>query len=156
MDTRKGKYEKLIKTLDSLCAGETDEIVLMATVACELYHTFDEFDWVGFYRNVGDDTLKIGPYQGSHGCLTIPFSDGVCGKCARERKVQNVPDVTKVPYHIACSSDTRSEIVIPIVTGDRLIAVLDIDSSKPAAFGPIDEEYLSRLSGYFTVENRSR
>jgi len=155
MDKRE-KYKQLMKTLDSLCSGETDEIALMATIACELYHAFDYFDWVGFYRNVGDETLKIGPYQGTHGCLTISFSNGVCGKCARERKIQNVSDVNSIPYHIACSSDTRSEIVVPIIVGDELIAVLDVDSNQPAAFDDVDEEYLAEISKYFVQKKDFR
>jgi len=144
------RYEDLFKTLDSLCEGETDPVAIMATIACELYHAFDHFDWVGFYRDVGNETLKIGPYQGSHGCLTIPFSRGVCGKCARERKVQNVPDVSQVPHHIACSSSTQSEIVVPILSAaGNVIAVLDVDSNTKAAFDEVDEENLARLGRYF-------
>jgi len=147
------RYRVLLRTLDSLCRGETDRITIMSTIACELFHTFDCFDWVGFYRNVGGETLKVGPYQGEHGCLTIPFSDGVCGKCARELAVQNVPDVTKIPYHIACSSDTRSEIAVPIVSPgrpDELVAVLDIDSNLPAAFDSVDEDSLIKINRYFS------
>ena len=137
-------------TLDSLCEGETDHVALMATIACELYQTFERFNWVGFYRNVGGQVLKIGPYQGTHGCITIPFSKGVCGKCARERSVQNVPDVSKVPQHISCSATTKSELVAPILAGDgELVAVLDIDSDTAAAFDEIDEVNLQRLNNYF-------
>ena len=148
--TKQQQYDSLFQTLDSLCEGETDQVALMATIACELYHTFGQFIWVGFYRNVGGQVLKIGPYQGTHGCLTIPFSKGVCGKCASERAVQNVPDVSKVPYHIACSATTKSELVVPILAGDgELVAVLDIDSDTAAAFDEIDEVNLQRLNKYF-------
>jgi L-methionine (R)-S-oxide reductase len=144
------QYDQVWKTLDSLCQGETDPVALMATIACELFHSFDHFHWVGFYRNVGGQNLKIGPYQGAHGCLTIPFSRGICGKCAREKTVQNVPDVTQEPDHIACSPTTKSEIVVPIVNGDgELLAVLDIDSNAPAAFDEIDETNLQRINKYF-------
>ena len=144
------QYSELFRSLDALCAGETDEVAIMATIACELYHRFERFDWVGFYRNVGGEVLKIGPYQGGHGCLTIPFSRGVCGKCARERKVQNVPDVSQVLYHIACASSTRSEIVVPILSAKgELIAVLDIDSDTLNAFDQTDEANLVRLTKYF-------
>ena len=78
------QYDRLFETLDPLCEGETDRIALMATIVCELHRTFELFDWVGFYRNVGGEVLKIGPYQGAHGCLTIDFSRGICGRCARE------------------------------------------------------------------------
>lgn len=147
---RARQYADVFRSLDALCAGERDAIALMATIAAELYHGFPAFDWVGFYRNLGHEILKIGPYQGGHGCLTIPFSQGVCGKCARERACQNVPDVQAVPYHIACASTTRSEIVVPILNrAGELLAVLDIDSDTPAAFDRTDEEALARVSRYF-------
>ena len=144
------QYDQLFETLDALCEGETDPIALMATIVCELKQTFEPFHWVGFYRNVGDELLKIGPYQGTHGCLTIPFSRGVCGKCAREKAIQNVPDVTLLPEHIACSASTRSELVLPILDEQgELLAVLDIDSNLPAAFDELDERNLRRLGSYF-------
>lgn len=148
--TKDQQYDRLFETLDALCAGETDAVALMATIACELSHAFERFNWVGFYRNVGGEVLKVGPYQGGHGCLTIPFAKGVCGKCARERAVQNIPDVSRVPHHIACSSTTKSEIVIPILSAvGELIAVLDIDSDQAAAFDETDEKRLSEISKYF-------
>jgi len=149
--TGQQQYDRLFERLDSLCEGETDRMALMATIACELYHAFERFNWVGFYRNVGDNLLKIGPYQGGHGCLTIPFSRGVCGKCARERVVQNVPDVSVAADHIACSTTTKSELVVPILNGaDELLAVLDIDSDTLAAFDRTDETNLTRIGRYFT------
>ncbi len=149
------QYDRLFQALDSLCEGENDEIALMATIACELYSSFERFNWVGFYRNIDDQVLKIGPYQGSHGCLHIPFSKGVCGKCARERLVQNVPDVSRVSDHIACSHSTKSELVVPILDHHRnLIAVLDIDSDTIAAFDEIDETNLTLLNKYFQGKSR--
>jgi GAF domain-containing protein len=147
------QYDSLFRRLDALCRGENDPVALMATIACELYHGFDTFHWVGFYRNVGGRTLKIGPYQGSHGCLVIPFEKGVCGQCAREQKLINVPDVAKVPHHIACSGSTRSEIVIPVLDNKgTLLAVLDIDSDLPVAFDDCDERNLPLLGKYFRRE----
>jgi GAF domain-containing protein len=147
---RESTYRRVFETLDALCESETDPIEIMATIACELHAAFDHFNWVGFYRNVGNRTLKVGPYQGAHGCLTIPFDRGVCGKCARDRAVQNVPDVSVVPHHIACSGSTKSELVVPILgADDELIAVLDIDSDTPAAFDKVDEDALQRLDTYF-------
>ncbi|MDP6045245.1 MAG: GAF domain-containing protein [Phycisphaerae bacterium] len=144
------QYDRLFETLDLLCEGETDRIALMATIVCELYSAFELFDWVGFYRNIGDETLKIGPYQGGHGCLTIDFARGICGRCAREKVVQNIPDVAAESDHIACSATTKSEIVLPILDADgELIAVLDIDSNSPSAFDEIDESNLQRISEYF-------
>jgi L-methionine (R)-S-oxide reductase len=129
----------------ALIEGEDDEIALMATIACELHHGFDRFDWVGFYRNVGNETLKIGPYQGGHGCLVIPFSRGVCGACARRRETLIVPDVDAFPDHIACSASTRSEIVVPVFRKGELIAVLDVDSDTPDAFTDEDQAVLERI-----------
>ena len=139
-------YHALRRRITALCEGETDAVALMATIVCELYHAFDYFDWVGFYRRVGDGILKIGPYQGGHGCLAIPFDRGVCGKCAREKQIQNVPDVNAVPDHIACSSTTRSELVIPVVGANgELVAVLDIDSDTADAFNADDEQHLQAI-----------
>jgi GAF domain-containing protein len=96
----------------------------------------------------GPETLKIGPYQGGHGCLTIPFSRGVCGAAARERRTQVVPDVDAFPGHIACAASTRSEIVVPVLDADgALIAVLDVDSDTPAAFDEGDAAALEALLG---------
>lgn len=130
----------------SLTAGEDDAVALMATVACELHHSDTRFDWTGFYRVTAPGLLKIGPYQGGHGCLVIPFSRGVCGAAARSGEVQIVDDVDAFPGHIACAASTRSEIVLPVRNraGD-LIAVLDIDSNQPAAFTPSDADSLSAI-----------
>ena len=130
----------------ALVEGESDEIARMATIACELYHADPRFDWVGFYRRVEDELLKIGPYQGGHGCLVIPFSKGVCGACAREERTQLVADVEVFPGHIACSSSTRSELVVPVFGPDgSLIAVLDIDSDQPDAFTAQDARFMESL-----------
>lgn len=139
-------YRTLAATIGSLTEGETDVIALMATLACEVHHSDDRFDWTGFYRVVGPELLKIGPYQGGHGCLVIPFSRGVCGACARTGEVQLVPDVEAFPGHIACAASTRSEIVLPVRDGGgEIIAVLDIDSNRPAAFTDEDAAELSRI-----------
>lgn len=140
------QYEPVLRRIRALTAGETDEIALMATMVCELHHGLAHFDWTGFYRVVAPGLLKIGPYQGGHGCLMIPFDKGVCGKCAREAKTQIVPDVTQLPYHIACSGSTRSEIVVPVLdaTG-HVCAVLDVDSNTPAAFDETDARYLEEV-----------
>ncbi|RDE18383.1 GAF domain-containing protein [Motiliproteus coralliicola] len=146
------QYDQLFQRLDALCDGESDPIALMATISCELYHQFESFNWVGFYRNVGNRTLKIGPYQGGHGCLTIDFDRGICGRCARQMQLLNIPDVNAEADHIACASSTRSELVAPILNrhGD-LIAVLDIDSDTPALFDRCDETNLARIAAYFLI-----
>ncbi|SIS63808.1 GAF domain-containing protein [Phaeovulum vinaykumarii] len=139
-------HAELAARVQALCAGETDEVALMATLACEIHHSDDRFDWTGFYRVTGPETLKIGPYQGGHGCLVIPFSRGVCGAAARWRQTQLVADVEAFPGHIACSSTTRSELVVPVLgAGGRLIGVLDIDSDRPAAFDATDAAAFEHL-----------
>ena len=130
----------------ALTADETDTVALMATVACELHHGHPLSDWTGFYRVVAPDLLKIGPYQGGHGCLVIPFARGVCGAAARTGKVLNVPDVDAFADHIACSSSTRSELVLPVWNAKgTLLGVLDLDSDTPAAFTSEDEAWLVPL-----------
>ncbi len=138
-----GGYDALRSRLLALAEGETDEVALMATVACEVHHSDSRFDWTGFYRVVAPGLLKIGPYQGGHGCLVIPFDKGVCGACARTGQAQVVEDVDAFPGHIACASSTRSELVLPVrnAAGD-LIAVFDIDSDQPAAFKQADADVL--------------
>lgn len=139
-------YATLAATLQSLTEGEDDMVALMATVACEVHHSDDRFDWTGFYRVTGPEMLKIGPYQGGHGCLQIPFSRGVCGAAARTGQVQLVADVDTFPDHIACSSSTRSELVLPVTDAQgALIAVFDIDSDQPDAFSQNDANALDEI-----------
>ena len=139
-------YPDLLDRIRALSEGERDEIALMATLACEIHHADERFDWTGFYRVTAPGLLKIGPYQGGHGCLTIPFERGVCGACARSGEVQIVDDVDAFPGHIACAASTRSEIVLPVRdAAGGLIAVLDIDSDRPAAFGPADAAGLGAI-----------
>ena len=139
-------YTELAKNIQALTHGETDAVALMATVACEVHHADDRFDWTGFYRVVAPETLKIGPYQGGHGCLVIPFARGVCGAAARTQQVQLVDDVHAFADHIACSSTTLSEIVLPVFDGSgALIGVFDIDSNQPAAFTTNDAEGLTAI-----------
>jgi L-methionine (R)-S-oxide reductase len=139
------KYFELLNNIKILTEGEDDLISVMSTISCEVFHTFDHFNWVGFYRKTSDRTLKVGPYQGTHGCLVITYDRGVCGKCAREEKTQLENDVTKLPFHIACSSETRAEIVLPVIKNGELIAVFDIDSTEPGVFDGIDERYLTKI-----------
>ena len=139
-------YTSLIKTITSLTEGEDDVIALMATVVCELHHSDDRFDWTGFYRVTSPEMLKIGPYQGRHGCLQIPFTRGVCGAAARLGETQLVPDVKAFADHIACASSTRSELVLPV--WDRagtLLAVLDIDSDQFDVFTVLDADSLAEI-----------
>ncbi len=139
-------FQQVIKEVKALCAGETDEIALMATISCNLYQQIEGFDWVGFYRVVDKDILKIGPYQGDHGCLVIPFDKGVCGAAARLKQIQIVDDVDQFDGHIACSSSARSELVIPLFDNSgQVFAVFDIDSNHHAFFNKQYAEQLDKL-----------
>ena len=139
-------YDNLLKTVAALTEGEDDEVALMATVACEVHHSDDRFDWTGFYRVTAPELLKIGPYQGGHGCLVIPFHRGVCGAAAREGVAQLVSDVDDFPGHIACASSTRSELVLPVHNAaGALIGVFDIDSDQPDSFTRDDVQGLDRI-----------
>lgn len=138
--------DESLKNIRAICAGENDVIANMATIACELFHDDTRFDWVGFYRNIGGDILKIGPYQGGHGCLTIAFSRGVCGAAATQRRTQLVADVDAFAGHIACASSTRSEIVLPVFdAAGALLGVLDIDSNQRDAFTVQDQVALESM-----------
>ncbi len=139
-------YEELSRAIAGLTDGETDAVALMATIACEVHQSDARFDWTGFYRVVAPGLLKIGPYQGGHGCLTIPFDRGVCGAAARLEETQLVADVHAFDGHIACSSSTQSELVLPVWNGaGQLLGVFDIDSNQPDAFTQTDAENLARI-----------
>ena len=136
----------VIPKIHAICAGETDHVTLMAVIAGELFHAGDGFDWVGFYRVVEPGVLKLGPYQGGHGCLMIPFDKGVCGAAARNRQTQIVEDVHQFDGHIACAASTQSELVIPVFDKNQnLVAVLDIDSDQPAFFSQAHATQLETL-----------
>lgn len=146
MNDDSDRYLDVRARIDALLSEPCDWTAAMATVVCELHNAFDHFHWTGFYRTVRPNHLQIGPYQGGHGCLDIPFDRGVCGAAARERTTQLVPDVNAFPGHIACSSSTISEIVVPVLTphGD-VIAVLDVDSDLPDVFDEVDQQALEDL-----------
>lgn len=136
-------YETLLPQLLSLTTGETDIVANMANVAAALKQTFDFF-WVGFYR-VKEEMLVLAPFQGPLACTRIRYGKGVCGTAWKEARTIIVPDVEQFPGHIACSSDSRSEIVVPVVRGGKVVAVLDIDSDKLNEFDEVDAEYLEEL-----------
>jgi L-methionine (R)-S-oxide reductase len=139
-------YPALAARIASLTEGETNDIALMATIACEVHHSDPRFDWTGFYRVTAPDLLKIGSYQGTHGCLTIPFGQGVCGTVAQTQRPELIPDVNAFPGHIACASSTRSELVLPVFdAAGTLIAVFDIDSNQPDAFTQTDTIELAAI-----------
>jgi GAF domain-containing protein len=122
----------------------------MATISAVVYHAFGHL-WTGFYRVVEPTLLRVGPYQGTLGCLEIPFGKGVCGAAAAERRTIVVRNVNDFPGHITCDARARSEIVVPVFApSGALIAVLDVDSSQPAAFDEQDRDGLERLVQWFT------
>ena len=137
------KYELLLKQIAAVTATECDTIANMANIAAMIHHTFD-FWWTGFYRVEGEE-LVLGPFQGPLACSRIAFGRGVCGTAWKEQTTQIVPDVEQFPGHIACSSLSRSEIVVPVWSGDKITAVLDIDSEHLATFDTIDKEWLEKI-----------
>ena len=144
------QYSEVFASIKALLAHENDWLAGMATLVCELHHSFAYYHWTGFYRVVPGQRLKIGPYQGGHGCLDIPFSRGVCGAAARSLKSQVIENIEDFSDHIACSSTTKSEIVVPVVNAaGELLAVFDVDSDDLAAFDQVDRLELETILSYF-------
>lgn len=138
------KYEQILKEIRSLIDGETDMIAVMSNVAAEIHQEMG-FWWTGFYRVVNDELL-LGPFQGPIACMHIPYGRGVCGAAWQRAETIVVPDVEQFPGHIACSSQSRSEIVVPVFgTDGDVIAVLDIDSEHLSAFDETDRKYLELI-----------
>lgn len=137
------QYQTLLPQIAALVAGETDSVANMANVAAALKQTFDFF-WVGFYVVKGE-TLVLAPFQGPLACTRIRYGKGVCGTTWKEARTQVVPDVEQFPGHIACSSDSKSEIVVPLLKGDEVIGVLDIDSDRLNSFDETDARYLEEV-----------
>ena len=130
-------YRDLQSALDALTADEPDPIANMANAAALIWQYLPDLNWAGFYRSIGDE-LVLGPFQGKAACIRIPIGKGVCGTAAATRTTQRVEDVHAFPGHIACDAASRSELVVRIVRGDRLIGVLDLDSPEPARFDADD------------------
>ncbi len=137
-------YFELIEAADALTAGEPDGIANMANVAALLWENLPDLNWAGFYRNV-DGELVLGPFQGRPACIRIPFGKGVCGTAAISREPQCVDDVDAFPGHIACDSESRSELVVPIEKDGALIGVLDLDSPIPSRFDAVDRDHCVNL-----------
>ncbi len=137
-------YRDLATALGGLMAGETDAIANMANASALIYETLPDVNWVGFYRNVGDE-LVLGPFQGRPACTRIAFGEGVCGAAAKNRQVQRVEDVHAFPGHIACDSASNSEIVVPLIRDGELLGVLDIDSPSHGRFDEEDEAGVVKL-----------
>ncbi len=137
------KYQHLLPQIEALVAGETDSIAKMANVAAALHETFG-FWWTGFYRVVNDE-LVLGPFQGPIACTRIRYGRGVCGTSWQQEETIVVPNVHEFPGHIACSSASNSEIVVPLIRDNRVIAVLDIDSTDFGTFDQTDKAYLEQI-----------
>lgn len=144
MKEKEEKYKELITQISALVAGETDEIANMANVAAVLHETFG-FWWTGFYR-VEEEELVLGPFQGPIACTRIPFGKGVCGTAWAKAETVIVPDVHKFAGHIACSSASNSEIVVPVRKNGKIKAVLDIDSTAFDTFDETDRIYLEQIA----------
>ena len=140
---KEARYALLYEQIKSLLAGETDPVARMANVAAMIHFTF-HFFWTGFYRVVGEE-LVLGPFQGPLACMRIGYGRGVCGAAWREARTLVVPDVEQFPGHIACSSLSRSEIVVPIERDGVIQGVLDIDSEELATFDEVDQVWLERI-----------
>ena len=136
-------YDLLESQLCSLLEGEGDEVARMANAAALIHQTFG-FWWTGFYRVSGQE-LILGPFQGPIACMHIPYGRGVCGTAWKEKRTVVVPDVELFPGHIACSSESRSEIVVPVRRDGEIVAVLDIDSRELGTFDEVDAVRLERL-----------
>lgn len=141
--SKEQKYEVLYKQIVSLVEGESDTIANMANIAAMIHHTFG-FWWTGFYRVVGEE-LILGPFQGPLACSRIKYGRGVCGTAWKEQTTQVVADVELFPGHIACSSLSRSEIVVPIWVDEEIVGVLDIDSEHLATFDEVDRVWLEKV-----------
>lgn len=138
-------YRQLLAAADALTAGEKDGVANMANVAALLWEFLDQVNWTGFYRTVGDE-LVLGPFVGRPACIRIPFGTGVCGAAAESRATQLVADVHAFPGHIACDGDTRSELVVPVVRDDAVVAVIDLDSPFEGRFDQADADGIERLA----------
>ena len=147
-------YPQLHAFILSVLSGIDDDIAGMATMSSLIHHAFG-FLWTGFYRVVSPTLLRVGPYQGTLGCLDIEFGRGVCGTAAAQRKTVIVPDVDRFPGHNACDARSKSEIVVPVFgRGGELIAVLDIDSDRRATFDELYARGLAPIVGWFAGHGR--
>ena len=147
-ESKEERYANLLPQIEAVLEGEPDQIARMANVAAMLHETF-RFWWTGFYRVV-DDELVLGPFQGPMACTRIRKGRGVCGTAWAEARTQIVPDVDQFPGHIACSSASRSEIVVPLMREGNVIGVLDIDSERLSAFDATDQKWLERVADLIT------
>ncbi|WP_133859292.1 MULTISPECIES: GAF domain-containing protein [Pseudomonas] len=144
-------YAMLAAQVEALLAGERNLVANAAQLSAFIYQEVPDLNWAGFYFVENGDQLLLGPFQGKVACMRIPFSKGVCGAAARERRTQRVEDVHAFPGHIACDAASRSELVVPLVQGGRLIGVLDLDSPHPGRFSAADQAGIEALVAAFLV-----
>jgi L-methionine (R)-S-oxide reductase len=144
-DSKEETYKELLPQIQALVGSESDLVANLANVSAALKQSLKHYSWVGFYL-VKDEQLVLGPFQGKVGCARIQIGKGVCGTAAERRETNVVPDVRRFAGHIACDPDSRSEIVVPILKGGRVLAVLDVDSNDPDSFDDVDKRYLERLA----------
>jgi len=154
-DDKAGDYARLAGELASLLEGESDPIARAANTAALIFSALPDINWAGFYFLHGD-VLVVGPFQGKPACMRIAVGQGVCGTAAARRETVIVPDVAEFPGHIACDTASRSEIVIPLITGERILGVLDIDSPSAARFDAVDARGLEQLVAVLLSDLQSR
>jgi L-methionine (R)-S-oxide reductase len=147
--TREEKYESLLTQIKRLIGNEKELVSILSNTTAVLKETFGFF-WIGFYL-VRGEVLKLGPFQGSLACMEIPFGKGVCGSSWKNKETILVPNVDDFPGHIACSSLSKSEIVVPIFKGNNVVAVLDIDSTFINDFSETDTKYLNQLCQWLSI-----
>ena len=143
-------YEALLNDVKALCFGEADMIANMANISAVIFNGLADVNWAGFYI-LKDEQLVLGPFQGKPACIRIPLGKGVCGTAAKTRKIQIVDDVHAFSGHIACDSQSASEIVVPILLAQKVIGVLDIDSPSQSRFTQHDADYLSKVVDILTA-----
>lgn len=142
------QYTQLAEQARALLAGESDRIANAANLSALVYHALSELNWVGFYFYDGRE-LVVGPFQGLPACVRIPLDQGVCGAAARTRQTQRIADVHAFPGHIACDAASRSELVVPLLRGEELIGVFDLDSPIPNRFDEDDQRGLETIAALF-------
>jgi GAF domain-containing protein len=148
--TKEERYEQLLPQIKALIADETDIIANLSNICAVLKYNMPGFFWIGFY-SIKEGELVLGPYQGPLACTRIQLGKGVCGAAASKKETIIVPDVDKFPGHIACSSLSKSEIVIPLFNGDEVVGVLDIDSDSLNMFDETDKKYLEELCWWIKI-----
>ena len=141
-------YAELVRQAEGLLAGERDWIANAANLSSLIFTLLPDLNWAGFYFLKGD-TLVLGPFQGKPACVRIAMGRGVCGAAVEQRRTLRVADVNEFPDHIACDSASRSELVVPLIAGGKVLGVLDLDSPKPSRFGADDQAGMERLAAIF-------